>query len=634
MDRSSVKAAENDPDCGHLWGPDRSVPSSVIVDVATGRFAAELPLRRIWLRGVRIEGVLDLDGLTVLCPVVFERCHLEAIVARDADLRTVRLHGCKVARNVDARGARVHGSLEMSNGFSARGVSLDTASIDGQLVCSGGRFVSPGGPAVMFSPGAVGVVPAAAAFTARGLEVRGSMRCVQGFNAEGEVVLSSAHIGGDLNCSGGRFANASGRALSANGITVDGAITLGHGFTAEGEVNLLYGRTAHLDCTGGHFTATAGAERPAIVADGLVVNGSVFMRKDRRTGTEFRAVGGVQLTGAKFMGTFGLGGARLIGQGGRPALQADGLEVAGSMFCREDFLAEGAVRLNSAHIGGELTNSGGRMVNRDGDALVAEAANIENGIRCMDGPFAEGNVLLRGARLGRLHILPSERSGACFDLREARIVHVIDNDNTWTGGYELRGLHFETIGRVSTGESSRRWYALDRRRPDVLMRLAWLDGNKSGYEPQIYDELAASYRRAGQDTNARDVLIKKHWRSRKKQPGMSKALNWAQYLVAAYGYRTKQAALWFVAFLVIGAAILNSERADIVQKTPSDHVPTFHSLLYALDLMLPVVNLSQRDNWTSIHAAETVSVALTIVGYVLTIAIVAALSVALVRQSD
>jgi hypothetical protein len=48
------------------------------------------------------------------------------------------------------------------------------------------------------------------------LVVRGSLILNSGFRAEGEVRLPGAHIGADLNCSGGSFSESEADPLGAN----------------------------------------------------------------------------------------------------------------------------------------------------------------------------------------------------------------------------------------------------------------------------------------------------------------------------------------------------------------------------------------------------------------------------------
>ena len=83
--------------------------------------------------------------------------------------------------------------------------------------------------------------------------------------------LLGAHIRGQLNCSGGIFANGSRRAFNAEGVTVDGDTAFTERFEARGEVLLLGAKIGgQLNCGGGTFINENGN---AITADGMRVGG-------------------------------------------------------------------------------------------------------------------------------------------------------------------------------------------------------------------------------------------------------------------------------------------------------------------------------------------------------------------------
>jgi hypothetical protein len=86
------------------------------------------------------------------------------------------------------------------------------------------------------------------------------MFCGEGFAATGEVRLPGAHIGGQLDCTGGQFSNPDGYALTADGLTVEADMYCRDGFAATGEVSLLGAHIGgQLNCTGGQFTNSGGS---------------------------------------------------------------------------------------------------------------------------------------------------------------------------------------------------------------------------------------------------------------------------------------------------------------------------------------------------------------------------------------
>ncbi|MEA3225993.1 MAG: hypothetical protein U9Q07_08585, partial [Planctomycetota bacterium] len=72
-----------------------------------------------------------------------------------------------------------------------------------------------------------------------GLKVEGNVFLSKGFEAEGEVRLVGATIGGSLECNKGQFINPNGYALNGGELKVVGSVFLSDGFRAEGKVNFI-----------------------------------------------------------------------------------------------------------------------------------------------------------------------------------------------------------------------------------------------------------------------------------------------------------------------------------------------------------------------------------------------------------
>jgi hypothetical protein len=119
--------------------------------------------------------------------------------------------------------------------------------------------------------------------------------------------------------------------------------------------------------------------------------------------------------------------------------------------------------------------------------------------------------------------------------------------------------------------------------------LAWLERDPRGYAPQPYEQLAAVYRQAGRDEDARRVAIASQRRRRKDQhlPGRL----WGVLLdgLVGYGYRTWLAGLWLLGFLLVGWIIF--ARAYPIHMTPANQpgepLPHFQPFVHALDTLLP-----------------------------------------------
>jgi hypothetical protein len=103
--------------------------------------------------------------------------------------------------------------------------------------------------------------------------------------------------------------------------------------------------------------------------------------------------------------------------------------------------------------------------------------------------------------------------------------------------------------------------------------------------------------------------------------------------LVGFGYRTWQAIFPFVALVIFGAMYFAAHRSDVVPKNPQLTNPDFHPLTYTLDLLVPVVTLGLRENYVAQGSAQTISTIYVVAGWVLTTAIIAALT-GLVRRPD
>jgi hypothetical protein len=138
---------------------------------------------------------------------------------------------------------------------------------------------------------------------ADGLCVKNDVVLADGFNSQYGMRLRGAHIGGTLDCSSGVFGSAmtTGRAskqkaLDANGIIVDGDVFLREGFVANGEIDLVGSQIGNdLVCSGGKLNGIP----TALLAHRSIVGGAVFLSDD------FWTAGLVDFTGTKITGALG-----------------------------------------------------------------------------------------------------------------------------------------------------------------------------------------------------------------------------------------------------------------------------------------------------------------------------------------
>ena len=128
-------------------------------------------------------------------------------------------------------------------------------------------------------------------------------------------------------------------------------------------------------------------------ADGLTTKGNVNLRDD------FSAEGEVRLLGASIGGDLSCVGGKFHNSDGN-ALHADGLTTGGNVALRDGFSAEGEVRLLSADIGRNLSCTGGKFNNPDGRALSVDGLTAQGSVNLRDNFSAEGEVRLLGADIG------------------------------------------------------------------------------------------------------------------------------------------------------------------------------------------------------------------------------------------
>ena len=616
------------------WGEERAVRAAVLRDLLV---AGHWPVhaKGVRLRGVKISGLLDLDGATLRCPLWLDSCYLDADSPACLDHATasrVTLTGCQLAGlSASMLTAR---QLDLSHSTLCAGpLALMSAAITDELICSGAQLQGTDG----FQNSLV----------AGGVKVGGSVYLDGGFTAAGAVWLARADIAGDLACGGALLgSNRDGIGLLAEGMRVGGEVFLREGFTTDGAVRLLGADiTGDLSCR----AARLGRDHDgnALIADRIRVGGEVHLYKG------FTAGGAVLLDGADISGDLCFSGAQLTGiNNDGNALVADGMKAgrdvlfdraAGSDEADQlSFTAAGAVRLARADITGQLSFSGAQLTgtDHDGNALAADGMRAGAGVLLDEGFTTAGTVSLNSARAGQLVLNPARLVGADeitfdFTATEAQIAGVLRwaPDGQFSGQVNLEDAH---VGELEdtwtpTGAQAHGYWPLAGRlrlngfsygglgEASVQQRLEWIRSQYEGekpavFAPQPYEELAAMYRQAGQDTEAREVAI-----ARRRDLRKYGNLNWYRTFgngfldkTIRYGYQTWRAGLGlaavFVAFLVLS---LIGQHQHVIVPTGSikglDPVPTatrctsdypcFYPLGYTVDTVIPIINVRQADYW-------------------------------------
>ncbi|MGH3662289.1 MAG: hypothetical protein ACRDTQ_10600 [Micromonosporaceae bacterium] len=394
------------------WDDSHAVPAELIREILRGRLAPDPDPRGLQLRGARIVGRLDLDNLTSAVPLELYDCLLsEGLSAVEASLSVVLLAGCVLEHPDGApfdadrlrttAGVFFPGTVITAKSLDGA-VRLVGARVGGQLRCDGAKIRNESGPALH----------------ADGLQVDQDVHLRNQFEAvstvaDGAVRLLGARIGGQLVCSDATIRNGSGPALLADGLQVDEGVYLWNGFEAVGAGEVATVRLAQARISG-RFTCGSGARihnesGPALDCEALSAR-DVFLR-DQFKAVGAGADGAVRLLSARIEGQLVCSGAAIRNPSG-PALLGEDLQTGGDVFLQKDFEAVGAggigaVRLAAAHVGGQLNCSGARIRNESGPALLADRLRVDQDIYLGErftalGVGEGGAVGLSGARVGGL----------------------------------------------------------------------------------------------------------------------------------------------------------------------------------------------------------------------------------------
>jgi hypothetical protein len=574
VDWRTRDATADDPAHGDRWGAQRTVAAALLADLLRTSTAGSRRPRALQLAGARIVGRLDLEAAELGCPLLLWGCWFaEPVILDEAQAPAVRLPGCRLPR-LSAPQLTTRGDLSLKGFTATREVELLGAHIGGQLDLRGATLTNPDGHAL----------------TADGLTVDQGMFCSEGFTARGEVRLLGAKIGSQLDLRGATLTNFADPALNADQLAVDQDMVCSEGFTARGEVRLVGAKIGgQLNLTGATLTNLDG---PALT-----------------------------VVGARIGGSLDLSGATL-GNADGPALIADLLTVDQGMVCSEGFTVRGEVRLVGAKIGGQLNFRGATLTNPNGRALD-----------------------LSDLRAGSLFMQDLTEPPGQVDLVHAQVGALLDEPASWPRQAVLDGFVYDALYDRDRVRARRRpdWLArsprADRTQPDEFrpvrarQRLDWLARDPRGYRPQPYEQLAAVYRRGGRTHDAHTVAIAKHWRQRRTLNPLGKLWNLLLYATVGYGYRMWLAIGWLLVLVGLGwCAFDRVHPADLAAAKPPGQRPWFHAAVYAFDLLLPFADLGYQGTWIATGSARWLFLGWNLAGWILTTAVVAAVTGLLKRD--
>jgi hypothetical protein len=361
------------------------------------------------------------------------------------------------------------------------------------------------------------------------------------------------------------------------------------------------------------------------------------------SGSVFEGV--VWLLGADIAGELCCKGAQLTGtdrDGYGDALVGDRMRVGGDVFLDEGFAAAGAVRLAGADITGQLTCRDAQFTgtDRSGHALMGAWLKVGGGVYLDQGFTAAGAVSVAGARIGgplslvgaklaepvallgdgvhvggQLEWAPRSPVRGLVDLERAA-VHRLDDD------WSLPDAHWPPAGRLRLVGFTYDGFG-GQHRASWPQRLDWIrrshttavGSTPAVFAAQPYEQLARVYRQMGHESQGRQVAIAR--RNDLRRYGSltrpQKLLNWLLDKTIKHGYQPLRAVgLLFAVYAAVLLVIWGAQHQDEVMVPAKDTrtvtpvpsalhcspaYPCFYPAGYAVDVVVPIINLRQAENW-------------------------------------
>lgn len=198
-------------------------------------------------------------------------------------------------------------------------------------------------------------------------------------------------------------------------------------------------------------------------------------------------------------------------------------------------------------------------------------------------------------------------------LSGSQVVKLVDTATSWParpGRLSIEGFAYENLAPRGLFPTAR--------------RLEWVEAATPEYSPEPYERLASVLRASGEDADARAVLLAKQRRRRTTLPPALRAWGYLQDWTVVYGYRPGRAALW-MAVLWAAGAVLFTVHGEPPPLKAEEH-PDWNPVLFALDLLLPVIDLGQQDQWILRGGWQWGTAALVILGWILATTVAAGAS--------
>lgn len=592
------------------------------------------------VQGVTISGTVDLMRCRIPIALSFLRCEFRGeLKLQHAEVAGLSLWGSSLNKGLGADWVTVHGSVDLEEVRSAARIGLALARIEGELDCSGAKFIGED-----------------ASLSASVAEIRGGVR-LNDFECSGAVSLNGARVGNALDLSGAKL-RWTEVALRAHLIDVGGGIYL-RDMESSGSIDLSGAQIRDfLDCCRAKLTTKG----EALVARGALVGSAVDL-------SNLQSSGSVDLRGARIDSYLNCTGAKLKVSSG-DALLASHIAIGASAGLCDGFESTGTIRMDGAKIQGDLNCNGAKLtVQEDHLALSADMAMINgsvfltNEFECLQpirlvNATVKGSLSCMGARLGSVKCDDMRISTNLvwlgvrisklteLNLSGAKVSHFRDDSNSWPmqGGLIIDGFEYDelTLHEIPTSrqiESNCYSRALPLKTEE---RLRWikLQMKSRSLEPQPWLQLSKVFEMKGDRAGAKQVLAEfrrvkarelewhpyedlrrmfTHWFANgalyRYLRGAIRDLrhpNRALAVMFAWLEEMPMRILYSIAVSLIIGGLIFSHAGGLGALAPTESqayeaftkgrpmpaaYPALNPLVYTLENALPLVKLGQDDKW-------------------------------------
>lgn len=386
---------------------------------------------------------------------------------------------------------------------------------------------------------------------------------------------------------------------------------------------------------GGSFLAKG------LTLDRAQIVGSLLLRADKTT--RFQSLGAIRLLGTKIGGDLSCRGARIEVQDSSYALSADQAEILGSVYLRctdsAYFESFGEVRFIGSNIGGNLECDGAKLTAHINQyALNADSMQVAGSVFLREKFESVGGTILLAANIKSGLVLTGlEKPIEAIDVSHATVGFLETDLSAWGKDIQLDGFKYGALRNAGWLENDYLAWLKRQSHPHFGTKL-----ESKNFKPQPWQQLINVLRKMGHNDEARDIAVAFEQRRFEigKVRGLAKPLHWVFGKLAGYGYKPLRLvnvmiAIWLSFGLCFWLAayqgvftpsdplVFQNSTYDTCRSVDKDGKPriinnlepnqvtynwytcgklmgeytTFSPLTYSLDVILPLVDLGQEKTW-------------------------------------